>query len=124
MKRFKLRSRENPIAGIRRPGFGVVTEYIVTVDDEDAHHLRERLWRVTIEKRYPDRKKYVVTTIDGRPVCLSRLILGLDRYPSGDRNRLQVRYIDGDPLNNRRANLQIVRCGFLMQEMSEHDEVA
>lgn len=71
------------------------------IDAADLELIREYTWR-------SNSKNYVFTTVmkDGRRkrIFLHRLILGVQDI---DWKEVQVDHKDGDPLNNRRANLRL-----------------
>lgn len=85
-KRFKVKriGRES----------GLVREFIVTVDEEDAHLLRSYYWKVT----HTDKKTYVVRTTTRGDEPLHSVIANVK---PGER----VFHINGDSLDNRRSNL-------------------
>ncbi len=106
MKKFKLRSRAQ-VAGVR--GFGPVREYLILVDDDDAHWLRANPLSVnqrcgSAKRDYPTIKQHGVSQI------LGRVILGVT-----DEHAV-VRYTDGNPMNCTRANMHVERIGYELAE--------
>lgn len=76
---------------------------IILVDDEDFTLLNQRAWQIN-DSGYAIRSQRVGPRKDGKKIQLAihRVILGLEH---GDTR--QVDHINGDPLDNRRANLRI-----------------
>lgn len=76
---------------------GVVHEHIITVDAEDAYLLRNSFWFVQHDPK--ENKCYVMRRIAGGGVeSIQRVILGV-------KENERVDHIDGDTMNNRKANL-------------------
>lgn len=118
MKRFRLKSRVAPSGGGRVAGFGRIREDVILVDDEDAHLLRDHQWHVRSYAK--DSKHYVVTTIGGQVHTLGRVILGLTQYRESKTNLRgpQVRYLNGDPFDNRRENLAVRTTAVIAEEIT------
>lgn len=72
----------------------------VQIDGEDRETLRSHRWYPSLRAGPHYDHTYVITQIDGRTVYLHRLLMG---EPEGI-----VDHINGDTLDNRRANLRIV----------------
>lgn len=78
-------------------GKGITKEFVINLDDYEKI------------KRY---KWYMITNgliearVDGEHQKLTRVLLGLKK---GDRSK-RVRFIDGDNLNYRRNNLEVIEC--------------
>lgn len=82
---------------------GVVKEFIVTVDEQDAHLLRSYYW--TVRRGVPSNEKdkgiereYVGRQTTKKWELLHHIILGVD-------DDVRVCHVNGDSLDNRRANL-------------------
>lgn len=75
---------------------------IALVDDEDFDRLNIRKWYPSVKhhKKSPN-EYYAVCRINGKQSLMHRVILNA---PQG----LQVDHIDGDGLNNQKANLRLV----------------
>lgn len=89
-KRFKLRVRERETR--------VIHEYIITVDEDDAHQLRSNTWFVLFSRQG---KPYPMRYINGAHVHLSHEVLRLDRAMRD----VIVRHRNGDTLDCRKENL-------------------
>lgn len=70
--------------------------YVAVVDDEDAARLADFAWHAQANGRG---LVYAATDVGGRRLPMPNVILGLPR-------RTLVDHVDGDTLNNRRANLR------------------
>lgn len=77
------------------------------IDDEDFHVVGLTRWRVL----RTNCKRYIAGMIDGKSELLHRLLM---QAPEG----LVVDHIDGDGLNNTRANLRVVTH---QQNLWNHD---
>lgn len=71
------------------------------VDDEDFEIVCRYNWRST--RQNGGRNNYAITRIGKTTISMHRMIMGLD-FGDG----LEVDHIDGNGLNNTRANLRIV----------------
>ncbi|AFZ69531.1 hypothetical protein [Deinococcus peraridilitoris] len=69
------------------------------VDDEDADVAWQYIWRLS--RREPQQ---VVADVGGSVIVLPSLLLGLE----GCEQRLRVEHRNGNSLDNRRRNLQVV----------------
>lgn len=99
-KKFKLRARDEK---------RVVREYFITIDEQDAHWLRNYTW--TVRRGHLDGEcAYPCRTSNGF-AALGRTILGV-RDP-----HIYVRYADGNPFNCTRANLRADKVGYEVREI-------
>lgn len=71
--------------------------HVAVVDDSDAPRVQWLKWRLLSDCH----RRYAYACVDGVVIFMHRLI-----YPPGD--GLVIDHIDGDGLNNRRANLRHV----------------
>jgi len=79
------------------------------VDDEDYDRCMGHIWRLNVNNLNngsldPGSKRYVVTTssTNGLTVRLHRFIMGVTDP------KIQVHHHDNDPLNNQKANLEVL----------------
>ncbi len=75
---------------------------IGVIDEADYELVSQQHWSVQRVANH----WYVFATINGERIYLHRFLLQCS--PSE-----RVKHIDGDPLNNQRSNLEIVRDGYL-----------
>lgn len=87
-----------------------VAGHRISVDDEDAHLLRDRKW-------YVDSNGYVVRKVKtggvGRIIIFHRVLMGAEAGVSVD-------HIDGNPANNQRANLRVCTHAENMRNRKKH----
>jgi len=74
----------------------------IQIDDADLASVRTHTWCVQNGK---DGKQYVFTTIEDEPGEKRRLYL--PRFLMNPEAGFVVRHLDGNPLNNRRSNLEV-----------------
>ena len=90
MKRFKVRNPKDA----QHP-------YIVLIDDEDAHYLRNYVWSIT--RSSPSHNKFLLhRMVNQEDFFLHKLIA----KASADE---KVRFIDGNELNLQKANMVKMR---------------
>ena len=81
---------------------GVVHEHIVTVDAEDAHLLRSNYWLAQFcrDEKGEERVYIIRSTLsgEGQKLPLHKVILGAGMQE-------KIYHINGDTLDNRKANL-------------------
>ena len=76
---------------------GISKEFVMDLDHYEM--IKSYKWCV-------NNKGQIVTNVNGEKTLLARFLLGL---PKGDRTK-RVTFIDGNKLNFRRENLQVVEC--------------
>lgn len=76
---------------------GVVVGHI-QIDDQDYTLAARHRWHLGGRDR-----RFAMACMDGRSILIHRLLLGVG---AGER----VRHLNGDPLDNRRANLLVVKA--------------
>jgi hypothetical protein len=81
---------------------------LVDVDDADDHVMLAHNWRLMHGRRY---------VVYGKRINGKAATLSLHRILMGAREGDEVDHIDGNPLNNRRANLRIVTHGQNMKNL-------
>lgn len=74
---------------------------VVLLDDEDFEVVSRFSWRLG-KRRYVGRSKHIPNSRKSTTVSMHRLIMGLEH---GDPR--VVDHVDGNPLNNQKANLRI-----------------
>lgn len=67
-----------------------------TIDDDDYPTIKNYRWKLFKRRKV----HYLRALIDGKQILLHRLIMGVN-------DAMTVDHIDGDPLNNTRANLKV-----------------
>ena len=78
--------------------------HTIIIDKEDYDKIKEYYWGVTNSNKKFD-NKYAVTTKNKRSLRLSHIILGLNEV-----KKHAVRYKNGNTLDNRKCNLEVVDC--------------
>jgi hypothetical protein len=119
VKRFRLRARSKSMAR----GLGPAKDYIVLIDEDDAHLMRSYPWHV---KRVKERRGkgaagtfivYPFGCVMGKNQSLGRAVIGDARLTEGER----VRYRDGNAFNCTRANLYTEVQGWNIDALDDDD---
>lgn len=78
--------------------------HIIKIDKDDFDKIRDFYWGVyNANKKFNN--KYAVTTKDKRTIRMAHIVLGLNEV-----KKHAVRYKNGDTLDNRKENLEVVDC--------------
>ena len=91
--------------GGHRGGSRSVEPMWAEVDDEDYDRVSQYKWAINAGSN--PHTKYAQSHTGGKKIHLHRLIMGLGDYKTDKRI---VNHIDGNGLNNKRANLEICDC--------------
>ena len=78
--------------------------HTIIIDKEDFERIRDFYWGISNSNKKFD-NRYAVTTKDKRSLRLSHVILGLNEV-----RKYAVRYKNGNTLDNRKCNLEVVDC--------------